>query len=163
MVLWLVACATTTTTTAASTSATEATTTTTGSTIATPTGELPDLPTTSISIAGVDLQVWMADDAAERNQGLRQVESLPADIDGMLFVWDEPTETAFVMEDTLVPLDVWFFDEEGELVGSHEMTPCTTDPCSLYPTPGPVSWALETPQGGQEFEIGDRLSTSELG
>jgi len=107
--------------------------------------------------------VWVADDTDERSQGLRGVGSLPTDIDGMLFVWDAPTETAFVMEDTLIPLDVWFFDAEGVLIGSHEMTPCTADPCPGYPTPGAVSWALETPQGGQAFEIGDRLSTSASG
>jgi len=161
--MWLVACVTTTTPTSASTPGTEAVTTTAGSTLGTRAEEMPDLPTSSISVAEIDLQVWVADDAEERSQGLRGVGSLPTDIDGMLFVWDDPTETSFVMEDTLMPLDVWFFDEEAELIGSHGMTPCTTDPCSRYPTPGAVSWALETPRGGQAFEIGDRLSTSASG
>ena len=160
MALWLAACATTTTPPSDPVPATEAATTTATPPTSSSVGELPDLPAISISVAGVEMQVWVADDPGERSQGLRGVGALPADIDGMLFVWDEPTETAFVMEDTLIPLDVWFFDQEGELVGSHAMTPCTTDACSRYPTPGMVSWALETPQGGQEFEIGDRLSTS---
>jgi uncharacterized membrane protein (UPF0127 family) len=115
-------------------------------------------PASEIAVGDVELRVWVADDPTERSQGLRRVEELPAKIDGMLFVWETATPAVFVMEDTLIPLDVWFFDEEGRLVGTHEMTPCTDDPCARYPTPGSVRWALETPLGVVEIDEGDRLS-----
>lgn len=113
-----------------------------------------------ISVGGTELQVWVADQREERNQGLRGVATLPAGIDGMLFVFAEPTLPTFVMEDTLIPLDVWFFDATGSMVGSEEMEPCPEQPCDRYPAPGPVSWALETPAGDRDFETSDRLLTS---
>lgn len=113
-----------------------------------------------MSVGEEELSVWVADQREERVQGLRGVNELPTGVDGLLFVFDTPTETAFVMEDTLIPLDVWFFDVDGALVGSDEMTPCTAAPCSRYPTPGPVGWALETPAGARAFDPGDLLSTS---
>jgi len=114
-------------------------------------------------VGGIELQVWVADNPTERSQGLRRVEELPAEIDGMLFVWETPTPAVFGMRDTLIPLDVWFFDEEGRLVGAHEMSPCPDEPCPAYPAPGPVQWALETPLGVLELVEGDRLSTSPTG
>jgi len=116
-----------------------------------------------VAVGDIELRVWVADNPTERSQGLRQVEELPAEIDGMLFVWENPTSAVFVMEDTLIPLDVWFFDQEGALTGTHAMTPCTDEPCATYPTPGPVRWALETPLGVVELGEGDRLSTSPSG
>lgn len=109
------------------------------------------------------LEVWVADDPDERRQGLRAVAELPEGIDGMLFVFPEPATPNFVMSETLIPLEVWFFDEQGLLVGSHEMTPCDAEPCPLYPAPGPVAWALETPLGERDFQSGDVLSTSVSG
>lgn len=132
-------------------------------TTANDTGAFPDVPTTTISVGDVELQVWLADDTTERQQGLRGVKSLPRGIDGMLFGWDTPTDAVFVMEDTLIPLDLWFFDAEGFMIGSHEMTPCSADPCPRYPAPAPVTWAMETPAGDLVIEEGDRISTSASG
>lgn len=120
-------------------------------------------PTIDVMVDDVELRVWVADDPTERSQGLRRVEELPAEIDGMLFVWDTPTPATFVMEDTVIPLDVWFFDAEGALLGTHAMTPCADEPCPTYPAPGPVRWALETPLEAQQFGEGTRLTTSPSG
>lgn len=123
----------------------------------------PDLPTTVLAVGGDTLEVWVADEPAERQQGLRAVAELPDGIDGMLFVFPEPKTPNFIMSGTPLPLEVWFFDPEGSLIGSHEMTPCPADPCPVYPAPGPVSWALETPAGERDFQPGDLLSTSASG
>ena len=122
-----------------------------------------ELPRTVLMVGDTELRVWVADDAEERTQGLRDVDGLPRDVDGMLFVFDTATPAIFVMEDTLIPLDVWFFDDEGALIGTHEMSPCSAGPCPRYPAPAPVRWALETPLGDQQFQSGDLLSTSASG
>lgn len=103
--------------------------------------------------------VWTADDTVERRQGLRQIEGLPDDIDGMVFVYETPAAASYVMEDTLIPLDVWWFDVNGVLIGTDEMTPCRVEPCADYPSPGPVLTVLETPAGDYEFESGSEIST----
>ena len=123
----------------------------------------PELPTTVLAVGDDTLEVWVADEPAERQQGLRAVAELPDGIDGMLFVFPEPKTPNFIMSGTPLPLEVWFFDSEGSLIGSHEMTPCPEDPCPVYPAPGPVSWALETPAGERDFQQGDLLSTSASG
>ncbi|MGH8942756.1 MAG: DUF192 domain-containing protein, partial [Acidimicrobiia bacterium] len=165
----MAACATTTATTSTTTVATTSnpvaapTTTTVESTTTGPspatTAVVPSLPTTELTVGEDTLQVWVADEPEERQQGLRAVAELPDGIDGMLFVFPEPTTTNFIMSGTLIPLEVWFFDLEGLLIGSHEMTPCSVDPCPLYPAPGPVRWALETPLAARDFQPGDLLST----
>jgi uncharacterized membrane protein (UPF0127 family) len=114
-------------------------------------------------VGGTDLSVWVADEPGERSQGLRDVTRLPDEVDGMLFVFSPAATPVFVMEDTLMALDLWFFDEAGELIGLEEMVPCEADPCPRYPAPAQVGWALETASGEQEFETGDLLTTSGSG
>lgn len=118
---------------------------------------LEDFDTGEIEAGGESLAVAVADTAGERRQGLRGVEGLPEGIDGMLFVFDEPTRTNFEMEDTLIPLDLWWFDSDGRLLGSAGMEPCDTATCLSYGSPGEVSWALETPSGQLELVPGDML------
>jgi len=114
-----------------------------------------------ISVGDSELTVAIADTSAQRRQGLRGVERLPDGIDGMLFVWDSPTSATFAMTDTLLPLDIWWFDEEGRLVGSTVMETCLKGPCVGYGSPGPIMWAMETPTGEYGFIPGALLSTVE--
>jgi uncharacterized membrane protein (UPF0127 family) len=120
-------------------------------------------PTTEITIDNTSLEVWVADDAEERQRGLMGIESLPTNIDGVLFVWAEPGSASFHMKDTAMALDIWWFDNDGMLLGSNAMEPCESDPCPRYGSPGGVRWVLETPQDEQHFAPGDRLSTGENG
>jgi uncharacterized membrane protein (UPF0127 family) len=85
------------------------------------------------------------------------VDALPVDIDGMLFAFETARSATFGMRDTLMPLDIWWFDEDGYLIGSAEMEPCPSEPCTSYRSPAEVRWALETPMGEIELEPGERL------
>ncbi|MEM9317576.1 MAG: DUF192 domain-containing protein [Pseudomonadota bacterium] len=55
----------------------------------------------------------------ERSQGLMHRESLAAGA-GMLFVYPVEEEVGFWMENTLIPLDMVFFDASGTVVKVHE-------------------------------------------
>lgn len=114
-----------------------------------------------ISVGDVSLVVAVAETTEQRRQGLRDLEEFPAGFDGMLFVWDSPRSTTFIMETVPFPLDIWWFDSDGVLVGSTRMDPCPTSPCPGYPSPGPVLWALETAADKLQFEPGIRISTGE--
>lgn len=120
----------------------------------------PDLPTEVVTVGDTELELWVADDVDERRQGLRGVDRFPPGVDGMLFVFPEPVTPSFVMLDAELPLDLWFFDDEGVLVGTEQMAPCPSEPCPRYPAPGEVSWAIETLQGSHDLELGDVLTTS---
>ena len=88
------------------------------------------------------LDVQVADDDAEREQGLMGVTSLPRNR-GMAFRWDAPTDATFWMKDTLIPLSIAFVDEEGKVITIKEMTPCTADPCTTYGADAPYTMAIE--------------------
>jgi uncharacterized membrane protein (UPF0127 family) len=92
------------------------------------------------------LTVEVADDDDERARGLMGRTSL-ADDAGMVFVWTEPTTGTFWMKDTLIPLSIAFWDEDGTIVAIHEMAPCKGDPCPTYEAPVPYVAAAEAPAG----------------
>jgi uncharacterized membrane protein (UPF0127 family) len=85
-------------------------------------GPMPDCRPDVLHIGGtwgqVDLLVELADTPEERAQGLMFRTSLPAS-SGMLFVYEEPGSPAFWMKNTLIPLDMLFFDARGDLRHVH--------------------------------------------
>lgn len=104
------------------------------------------------------LLVAVASTSSQRSQGLSGLDELPEGLDGMLFVWSDPSTSSFHMRDVGFPLDVWFFGDDGRLIGSARMETCPDGACTSYATPGPVMWALETPAGVFAFEPGSMLA-----
>ena len=77
------------------------------------------------------IHIEIADDQAERAQGLMNRTELAAD-SGMLFIFDEPREAAFWMKNTLIPLDMLFMDAKGVIRHIH----ASATPLDLTPVPG---------------------------
>lgn len=79
---------------------------------------------------------------------------------GMVFLFDEPTTGAFWMMDTLIPLSIAFWEEDGDITDILDMRPCRSDSCPLYGASGPYVGAIEMNRG--EFdrlgvEVGDTV------
>ena len=70
----------------------------------------------------------VADSPEERRVGLMGVEALDED-GGMVFVFDGEQDGSFWMKDTLIPLSIAFWGDDGRLLDILEMEPCTADPC----------------------------------
>ncbi len=107
----------------------------------------------------VEVAVEVADDDEERQVGLMNRESLPADA-GMIFLFEEDSSGGFWMKNTLIPLSIAFADSSGTILRILDMEPCEADPCEIY-DPG-VSYrsALEVNKGAFDrlgVEEGDRL------
>jgi uncharacterized membrane protein (UPF0127 family) len=109
--------------------------------------DLGPFATDVIDLGEESWSVAVADTSAERRQGLRGVRDL-GDLDGMLFVFETTTSATFTMRDTLMPIDIAFFDSAGDLVDRLEMVPCAAEPCPSYQASGPFRYALETEAGG---------------
>jgi len=121
----------------------------------------PDVPEalagfgiSTVALDGTDLLVAVADDSDERRQGLMRLEDL-GDLDGMLFVFAGDSESGFWMKNTLIPLDIAFFNAEGDYVDGFRMEPCTADPCPTYRPGGPYRYALEMPAGTMPVPVTD--------
>jgi len=99
-----------------------------------------------MSIGGVPARVELALLESERNHGLMFRPRMSAD-DGMLFAYEVQHDgISFWMKNTLVPLDIAFFREDGTLVNVHE-TPTAADPRGdsppTAPAAGPARYVLE--------------------
>jgi uncharacterized membrane protein (UPF0127 family) len=107
---------------------------------------------------GVPVEV--ADSQEERETGLMNRESLPADA-GMIFLFEEDSSGGFWMKNTLIPLSIAFADADGTIVSILDMEPCEADPCEIYEPGAAYRSALEVNQGAFDdwgVQVGDRLT-----
>lgn len=120
---------------------------------------LADLPTAEVTVDGTPWLVAVAQTASARRSGLMLVTDLGS-LDGMLFVFPDTTAGTFWMKDTLIPLDIAFFDDDGTLVDVLQMEPCPPDTdCPSYAAAGRYRYALEARQGELVDLAGDATLT----
>lgn len=101
-------------------------------------------------VANEPWTVAVADTPQLKALGLMGVTELS--VDGMLFVFvgetvTDPVHVGFHMLNTLIPLDIWYFDYDGKLVDMLTMEPCEQAPCPTYLASDPFHYALETEVG----------------
>ena len=109
--------------------------------------------------AKVVLKVEIARTSAERQQGLMHRRSL-APKAGMVFVYPVDVSGAFWMKNTLIPLDIAFYDRAGRIVRILTMQPCRRDPCRIYAPGAAYRGALEVNAGSfrrWNVRVGDRV------
>ncbi len=115
-----------------------------------------------VTIKGQTFAVELADDDQSRAIGLMFRKEM-ADDQGMLFVFPDSQRRAFWMKNTLIPLDILYFDQNRRLISISENTPpCknTTTRCPNYPSKGPTQYVLEINAGLSKnygFSVGDEL------
>lgn len=104
-------------------------------------------------------ELALTDEARER--GLMMRTELAADA-SMLFIFPDTQPRWFWMKNTLIPLDILYFDSDRKLVSMQlDVPPCKADPCPSYPSDRPARYVLELPAGTARrigAAIGDELT-----
>lgn len=101
----------------------------------------------SVTLRGHRFMVELATTPAEQEHGLMDRTSMPSD-HGMLFVFPVSQPLTFWMKNTLIPLDMLFFDANRRLVAIQaDAQPCKAEPCKLYPSNVPARYVLELNAG----------------
>ena len=102
-----------------------------------------DLPRARLTAGIHQITAQVAQSPQERSTGLMFRKEMPQ-AEGMLFVFEQPTQQCFWMKNTLLPLTAAFVADDGVIVNLADMKPQSTDPhCSAKP----VRYVLEMNQG----------------
>ena len=115
-----------------------------------------------ISIGGSKLQLQLALKSAEQQKGLMYRENLEDD-HGMLFLFDHPDKRGFWMKNTRIPLDIGYFDSNGQLLEIHKLFPY--DETAVNSRSREVLIAVETNRGwyaANGIQVGDRIDMNSL-
>jgi len=113
---------------------------------------------TTVKVGDRTYHVIIADDDEKREDGLQYVTELPYN-EGMLFVFDEPTQAAFWMKDTYIPLDIIYATEDGEIVQVwHDCAPMDED--LMEADRDDILYVLEV-NAGSGIQVGEYLDFDE--
>ncbi len=106
---------------------------------------LVDGSVVSGSFGGVSMRIELALTEAAREKGLGGRTVLPSKY-GMLFVFAKDGRYGFWMKDTLVPLDMFWLSDKGQVVYIARDVATSTYPNVFYPSV-PARYVLETAAG----------------
>jgi uncharacterized protein len=105
------------------------------------------LPSRTLVIGDVSLEVEIANTEASRLQGLMFRRELEKGR-GMLFIHPYAQILSHWMKNTYIPLSIAFFDEDNTLLNIEDMSPCREDRhLKNFKSRAPAKYALEVPQG----------------
>jgi uncharacterized protein len=102
-----------------------------------------NLAATTLKVGMHSIRAQLAITPLQRQIGLMHRREMPTH-EGMLFVFDEPSQQCFWMRNTLIPLSIAFLADDGTVINIADMKPQSDDShCSAKP----VRYALEMNQG----------------
>lgn len=101
------------------------------------------LPTINLTVGGSSIEVEVADDDAERIQGLMYRDELAKD-SGMLFVYAASEELTFWMKNTKIPLSIAFINVDSQIIRIADLKPHDLQSTS---SEQPALYALEMRRG----------------
>jgi len=114
------------------------------------------LPRATLTAGMFQINAQLAQTPQERQIGLMFRSEMPQ-AEGMLFVFESPSQQCFWMKNTLLPLTAAFIANDGTIINFADMQPQTTQThCSLQP----VRYVLEMNQGWfhkKNIKVGSKI------
>jgi uncharacterized membrane protein (UPF0127 family) len=98
-----------------------------------------DLPRVKLAAGMHQIDAQVAQTGEQRMVGLMHRREMPQH-EGMLFIFEQPTQQCFWMKNTLLPLTAAFVADDGTIVNLADMKPQTTD---SHCSDKPVRFVLE--------------------
>lgn len=122
------------------------------------------MATTDFCIQQNCYTVEIAKTSLEKQVGLMNRKTLPQN-EGMLFVYDQEKTISFWMKNTLIPLDIIWFNNNKEIVDiKKQAQPCINNqPCLVITPNNEAKYVLELNAGEAEknkMKIGDQINFS---
>jgi uncharacterized protein len=115
-----------------------------------------------ISAGMHQIDTQLAQTPEQRQIGLMWRKEMPQH-EGMLFIFEQPSQQCFWMKNTLLPLTAAFVADDGTIVNLEDMKPQTTEPhCSTKP----VRYVLEMNKGWfakKGIKAGSKLAGAPFG
>jgi uncharacterized membrane protein (UPF0127 family) len=97
-----------------------------------------------LEVGSVSLEAQLAIDSATQSKGLMYREAL-GENRGMLFISDRPRQQSYWMRNTILPLDIGYFSEDGILREVYPLFP--RDETRVVSRRDDISYALEMNRG----------------
>jgi hypothetical protein len=97
----------------------------------------------SLKVAGIPLNVEIAEDEESIKKGLMHRDELDSE-SGMLFIFSEPSQQSFWMKNTNIPLSIAYIDENNNILNIEDMMPHDTNGVHSQ---GKAKCAIEANQG----------------
>ncbi len=110
--------------------------------VITPEAQLSFVDNDGNTISTID--VALADEQLERNQGLMDVRSMGAD-EGMLFIFEEERPLSFWMANTPLSLDIMYVNSDSTIVRIYSNTTPFSE--TTLPSDAPAIYVVETNAG----------------
>lgn len=104
----------------------------------------PKLPTIKLWLGAHELVTEIASTPREHELGMMWRTNM-AEMEGMIFIFEEPGRRSFWMRNTLVPLDIAYIAADGTLLEVHAAQPRNETP--LPSESDRIQFVLETRQG----------------
>jgi len=101
-------------------------------------------------------QVEMATTPGQRQQGLMHRQQL-APGEGMLLVYQQAGDHRIWMKNMLIPLRVYWIDEEFTVIDMQRLEPCVGPPCPVYSVTRDSRYILELGDYEHPLAPGDKI------
>lgn len=112
--------------------------------------------TVELGLGRDSYEIELARTPQQRRRGLMHRQHL-SPRQGMLLVYPQAGDHRIWMKNMLIPLRVYWIDENFIVVSVQRLQPCSETPCPVYSVPGDTRYVLELGDYEHRLAPGDKI------